>query len=200
MRQLTIKYAGQCARCGADFEVGVPAMYEKSMGIFCLGHEPTDIEDIRAFRLAKGAAKADKLDEWAENREKKAEAQLNSYPEIRHDIAFITQPGHIPFRARMNAADDRACESLKKAEHMRDRADSLRNVRVKGDADRKRQECRERHDKVICKGSRVMDYGLGEGVVLAVFPKSYRIKFDRGFTHSIDKSFVFPVKSEAVAA
>ena len=64
-------------------------------------------------------AKAERLRGWAETREVRAEAQLNSNPETRHDIAFITQPGHIPARARMIAADDRAFESLHKASEMR---------------------------------------------------------------------------------
>jgi hypothetical protein len=67
-------------------------------------------------------ARAERLREWAEKREAKANAQLTSQPELRHDWAFITQPGHIPARERMNRADDRACESLRKAESMASRA------------------------------------------------------------------------------
>jgi hypothetical protein len=67
-------------------------------------------------------ARAERLRGWAEKREVRAEAQLTSQTELRHDWAFITQPGHIPARARMNAADDRACESLRKAESMNSRA------------------------------------------------------------------------------
>ena len=69
--------------------------------------------------------KAERLREWAAKREARATAQLNSHPEIRHDWAFVTQPGHIPFRARMNAADDRAHENLHKAGAMRGRAAGL---------------------------------------------------------------------------
>lgn len=67
-------------------------------------------------------AKAERLRGWAEKRETQANAQLNRNPEMRHDIAFNTQPGHIPERARMIAADDRAFASLKKAESMESRA------------------------------------------------------------------------------
>lgn len=70
-------------------------------------------------------AKAERLREWAEKRQREASAQLNSQPELRHDWAFITQPGHIPARARMNRADDRACESLDKARGMASRADGI---------------------------------------------------------------------------
>lgn len=66
--------------------------------------------------------KAEQLRGWAEKREVQARAVLSSQPELRRDWAFITQPGHIPERARMNARDARAHESLDKARGMRDRA------------------------------------------------------------------------------
>ena len=190
MRQIVVKYEGECKKCGNALEVGQPAMYEKSTGIFCPGCEPKEVEEIREFRLAKAERKAERYEEWAGKREVKANAALNSFPSMRHDWAFITQPGHIPARARMNAADDRAIESLKVAEGMREKADSLRHVRVAGDAERARQAMRERQDLLIGKGSRGYDFSLGEGEVIGVYPKSYRIKFDRGYTYSRDKTFV----------
>ena len=46
-------------------------------------------------------AKIDKREEWAAGRRDKA-ATLRAYGgSLRHDWAFITQPGHIPERARM---------------------------------------------------------------------------------------------------
>ena len=194
MRELTVRWETECKRCGAALEVGTQAMYEKSMGLFCLGHEPKDVEEIRAYRLAKAEKKAERLDEWAEKREKKAEQDLNSYPSLRHDWAFITQPGHIPARARMNRADDRACESLKVAEGMRSKADCLRHVRVAGDAERKREKIRAALDTMISKGSQVHDAVFGLGTVVGVYPKSYRIRFNRlDRAISRDKSYVRPV-------
>ncbi len=195
MRELIVKYSGECKKCGNVLEIGSPAMYEKSMGIFCLGCEPKEVEEIREYRQAKADIKADRYEGWAEKREKKAEAALNSFPSIRHDWAFITQPGHIPARARMIAADDRAYESLHVAEGMRAKAESLRNVRVAGDAERKRQAHREKMDLIVHKGSRVEDVCFGQGEVIGVYPKSYRIKFDSGFTHSRDKTYIFPKQS-----
>jgi len=192
MRLLTVKWATSCKRCGEVLEVGKEAMYEKSMGLFCVGHEPKDTEEIRKFRTDKAEAKAERLDEWAEKREVKAEAALNSFPTMRHDWAFITQPGHIPARERMNAADDRARESLRVAERLHSRAASIRDVRVAGDAERKRQELRDHLDTLISKGSRVYDWCFGDGEVIQVCKKSYRIKFDRGFTYARDKSYVIP--------
>lgn len=199
MRQVQVRYEGECKKCGAVLEVGTPAMYEKSMGCFCIGCEPKEVEDIRAFRLEKAERKAERYEGWAAKRKEKANRDLNSYPSIRHDWAFITQPGHIPFRARMNRADDRAFESLKVAEGFEAKAESLRNVRVAGDAERNRQARREALDNLISKGSKVMDAVFGAGKVIGVYKKSYRIEFDskagegKKFTCARDKSYVRPL-------
>lgn len=66
--------------------------------------------------------KAERLQGWAEKRQTRAAEVLSSKPEMRHDWAFITQPGHIPERARMIARDERAFESLAKAREMASRA------------------------------------------------------------------------------
>jgi len=169
-------------------------MYEKSMGLFCLGHEPQGVDEIHQYRLMKAEGRAARYDEWAEKREKKAKQDLNSFPTMRHDWAFITQPGHIPARARMIAADDRAIESLKVAEGMRHKAESLRHVRVAGDAERKREKVRAALDTMIGKGSQVYDAVFGLGTVVGVYPKSYRIRFDRlDRAISRDKSYVRPI-------
>ena len=64
-------------------------------------------------------AKADRLREWAAKREAKAQALRASTPDsLRHDWAFVTQPGHIPERARMIARDDRAYENHQNGEEM----------------------------------------------------------------------------------
>jgi hypothetical protein len=70
-------------------------------------------------------AKAERRREWADKRRSRASAQLSSSPELRHDWAFITQPGHIPERERMNRADDRAMESLGVAKHHEAKATGL---------------------------------------------------------------------------
>src|ERR1035437_4050647 len=69
--------------------------------------------------------RAERLRGWADKRNATATAALESQPELRHDWAFITQPGQIPERTRMNARDDRAFESLTKAESMTSRADGI---------------------------------------------------------------------------
>jgi Domain of unknown function (DUF3560) len=70
-------------------------------------------------------ARAERLRGWAEKRVARANADLTSQPDLRNDWAFITQPGHIPERARMNARDDRAFRSLDKADRMASRADGI---------------------------------------------------------------------------
>lgn len=73
------------------------------------------------------ATRAERLRGWAEKRASTARATLaaDDAQPYAHDIAFLTQPGHIPERARMIARDDRAHESLAKAASMSARADSI---------------------------------------------------------------------------
>jgi len=70
-------------------------------------------------------AKADRLRGWADKRTSDAQATLASDPELRSDWAFITQPGRIPYRDRMNKRDDAAMRSLNKADDMSRRADGI---------------------------------------------------------------------------
>ncbi len=70
-------------------------------------------------------AKAARLRGWAEKRQQGASSVLARDQEIKHDWAFITQPGHIPERARIIAREDRAWASLGKAAEMRTRADGI---------------------------------------------------------------------------
>lgn len=47
MRQIIIKYVGDCHKCGTTLPVGSQAIYEKRVGIFCLTCGPTDPEEVR---------------------------------------------------------------------------------------------------------------------------------------------------------
>ena len=69
--------------------------------------------------------RADRLREWAGKREDRAAAVFKAGEPFTSDIAFNTQPGHIPFRAALIAREDRAHESLAKAGSMRSRADGI---------------------------------------------------------------------------
>ena len=79
------------------------------------------------------------------------------------DIAFNTQPGHIPLRARIIRQNDRAFESLQKAQRMQEKANSLRHVRVAGDAERNRQAKRDAIRGRLQVGMKVdtVIYGIG---------------------------------------
>lgn len=67
-------------------------------------------------------ARAARLREWAGKREAKAAAVFKANEPFTSDHAFNTQPGHIPARARIIAQEDRAFESLCKADEMQSRA------------------------------------------------------------------------------
>lgn len=70
-------------------------------------------------------AKAARLREWAEKRETRAEATLQAADSQMSDLAYATQPGHIPGRERVLTGMERAWESKAKAEKMRERADGI---------------------------------------------------------------------------
>ena len=70
-------------------------------------------------------ARAERLNEWAGKREARAAAVFKAGEPFRSDYAFNTQPGHIPFRARLNAREHRAHESVTRAASMRSRADGI---------------------------------------------------------------------------
>ena len=77
-------------------------------------------------RRERKEAKAERLRTWAEKRTTAATSTLTTIADkYRGDHAFNFQPGHIPARARVNAAQDRAFESLNKAGSMDARADGI---------------------------------------------------------------------------
>lgn len=69
--------------------------------------------------------KADRLREWADKREAKASALHAANEPYRGDVAFNTQPGHIPERARAIARTERAFEHQAKAENFQRRASGI---------------------------------------------------------------------------
>lgn len=73
-------------------------------------------------RRERKEQRAERLREWARKRESQAGAVLKQTERFRGDTAFNTQPGHIPFRARIIGQEDRAHESLEKAKRMKERA------------------------------------------------------------------------------
>ena len=193
MKQIVVKYQGECRKCGVALEACVNAIYERHVGLFCPECAPTDTEDIRTYRQEAADRKADKYEDWAAKRREKASAQLNSYPEIRHDIAFCTQPGRIPFRDRMNRADGKAFESLQVAEKMEAKADSLRHVRVKGDAEKRWQGLRDLNTNRFKVGD-VVDCGMyAPGKILKINQKTAKIEGRFG-NFNVDLAFLSSVR------
>jgi phage shock protein A len=66
--------------------------------------------------------RADRLRGWAEKRQTNATATLAAGEQYHGDVAFNTQPGHIPERARVIAREEKAFASLRKAQGMESRA------------------------------------------------------------------------------
>ena len=198
MRQITVKYQGDCRKCGKPLEVGESAIYERRVGLFCLTCKPTDTEEIREYRQEGANRKADRYDEWAGKREKDAKSKLNSYPSIRHDWAFITQPGKMSLREKMNKSDDRAVESLNIANKMRCKAESLRHIRVKGDAEKRWQRVRDLNMLRLHVGDMV-DTGIyGVCKIIKFNKKTVKVEMLRTGTRpfTVDLAFLSPVKQE----
>ena len=166
MRLITVRYGGECRVCGTSIAVGTQAIHERRVGLFCPGCEPTDLEAVRALRQDAADRRADRYEGWAAPRRAKAGAREARNAPYRGDIAFNTQPGHIPERARAIARTEKAWEHSQKADEFADRARRLRRgVRVAGDAEKRRQAARDRVRAILKVGMRV-DTGIyGRGVV-----------------------------------
>lgn len=84
--------------------------------------------DSRPTYRERREARAERLRGWADKRVESASAVLESHERYRGDHAFNFQPGHIPARARVIAQQDRAFESLAKADGMASRAAGIESA------------------------------------------------------------------------
>lgn len=176
MRSITLQYPGECRACGAQLPVGAGAIYERRVGVWCPPCAPTDHETIREARQEAADRKADQIEGWAASRRHKAEALDAQNAPYRGDVAFDTQPGHIPERARAIARTERAWGHTAKALDFEARADRLRRgVRVAGDAERERQAKREAVRAWLRVGMRVETGLYGFGVVERINRKTATI-------------------------
>ena len=151
-------------------------------------------EELRKFRKERADRRAKQLENWAYNKEKKAKQIEDSWPDFIHDIAFNTQPGHIPFRARIIKQQEKVFQLREEAKRLREKAKNIRiyKSRVKGDAEARRELERKEQDKIIKEGDYVYSILYGrKAIVQKVFKKSYRLKFD-DINHPVlqDKTFV----------
>lgn len=89
----------------------------------------------------------EKRQEWAEGRESKAAAVARESEKYRGDVAFNTQPGHIPERARLIRRQERAFEDMKVAGHHRAKAAGLEHQLERAifiDDENAAEKCEER--------------------------------------------------------
>lgn len=145
MRTFTNRYPSECLKCNADLPVGTLIGYDKPSGTYCIPCSQTLTDDeLREFRTAKAERKAERREEWAQGHREKAAALHKRNDPYRGDIAFHTQPGHIPERARALRRTEKAWEHERTAAEHMGKAHGIRaNVRVKGDKEREREAKRE---------------------------------------------------------
>jgi len=132
------------------------------------------------------ADRADRRQAQADKARAAAEALLANR---NRDWAFVSQPGHIPARARENARTDRAMGLLAAAKVAEDKAANLRAMseRRAGDAERERQAARDARDWTV--GQTVIAILYGPATVLKVNTKTLRLRLDRtGGTITEDKA------------
>lgn len=178
MRQITVKYGGECRACGEVIDPGESAIHEKRVGLFCIGCEPAEgSEELRQYRQDAIDRRADKLEERASKRRAEAEGLYKRDQHLMSDIAFTTQPGHIPERERIFKRRERAGRLAAEADELQGRATRTR-ARVKGDAAKRDEERREATREWIEPGMRVRHSILGSATVEKVNRKTARVRLD----------------------
>jgi predicted house-cleaning noncanonical NTP pyrophosphatase (MazG superfamily) len=159
-----------------------------------------NVEAIRKQRLEAVEQKVERRKKWAKAARQKA-AELRSSAEKMADAIPFGQPiliGHysaksdINYRNRFMRKFERSHEEDNKADRHEAIADAIvKNVsRVRGDAERARQQKRKRQDTLISVGSLVHDFAFGAGTVLRVNKNTYTIQFASGWKTTRDKTYV----------
>lgn len=197
MKNITAKFDSNCDKCGAELRKGEAIAYEKHTGVFCLSCVPTDSEEIREFRQKKADKRADRYENWADKRQEKVESLYKRDEHYRGDIAFNTQPGHIPERARVIRRTEKAFEHASTAQRFRDKAENLRKVRVAGDAEKARQAQREVTLQWLRVGMRVDTCHYGIGTVAKINRKTATIEncgSSGTYKTTVDLSFISRVR------
>jgi len=120
---------------------------------------------------------------------------MQEFNHLRKDYAWVTQPGHIPGRQKVVDRYNKGSEMLNEAKELEERAENIKKVRVKGDAERGYQKIREANDKIISVGDKVKDFCFGLGEVKRINNKTYTIQFEH-FKTTRDKMFVEKIFSE----
>lgn len=182
-----------CSKCGQ--ETGASW---KTLCRICWKNQ--DPEEIRAYRQAKLDRKIARMEKRAGRMNQEADQKMSAFNQFHGDISFFTQPNinssagrsFTRFRERVYSKYDAGMKLQSEAEDLKEKAEYLRKTGavVKGDAERKRQAKREIADQLFKVGDRVYDPIGGNGEIIKVNTKTFRIKFDRGFTWNQDKSWI----------
>lgn len=133
---------------------------------------------------------------WADRRRERAAAGFAQGERYRGDVAFNTQPGHIPERARVIRAIDRAVEESNMADHheakaagierqldttiFSDDADAAEAIRKKVAAGRVQIERMKTANKIVRKFKGDIPAGVA-ALVAAGFPSSFARLFEPDF-------------------
>lgn len=166
MRQISNKYAGECAGCGVE-------------------RKAAKIEGWAEARERRAASYQDRSD-----------SLMGRDSSGRADWALVTQPGYIPQRAQANRAQERAWEESNVADKHRERAASLRaSVRVAGDAEAAREEKREKARAWLRVGMDVKSPMWGVGVVVKINKKTLSMRLSDGRICSEGLHWVMPCKA-----
>lgn len=202
MRILQNKYNANCSKCDASLPIGSNIAYEKTTGVFCEPCFPVDVEEIRFFRQEKSNKKAARYREWAEKRIEKAN-KVFEYTDTYTKAgchAFNFQPGHIPFRAKIIAQNDRAYENLEKGRSMLEKAIGYeQKVAVKGDAARRDEQARLKVDTWVKAGMIVNSGHYGYLEILKVNKKTVTLKGNYS-TFTQDKKYISQIKTNNLKA
>ena len=161
-------------------------------------------EELQERRAEIRNRKAERLEARAHTRRRKA-SNLDADVESGsngHDYAFWTQPAMSHnstvrafenHRERLRGKMRKAGGLRSEATELERRAQSLRATpAVKGDAERARQQYREKQDQIITVGSPVIRPGwaVSDGYVIKVNRKTYTVEWQGGGTYAVDKTFV----------
>lgn len=135
---------------------------------------------------ARWADKAERCLSWATSAEAKADALVANH---NRDWAFISQPGHLPGRAREMRQTDRAMELRQKAEAYRDKASNLQRLATtqKGDAESARQVERDAKSG-YAPGDIVLTILYGPREIVRVNRKTFTVRDSFGGTMTVDKA------------
>jgi hypothetical protein len=179
-----------CTKCGSD-----TGAEWKTLCRSCWDKRSPD--EVRAYRQTKLDKKVARMRAKADRLQKEADIKCAVFDPYWGDTAFWTQPATPSSRFGRQRA--KMYERYNKGLALHAEAQDLRKdagwkeqagIRVKGDAERERQQERDERDKVFTVGSKVYDWCFGDGVVKKVNKKTYTIQFTSGFTCTRDKSYI----------